>query len=194
MNPLLHTLARLSWRAELAACCSRGRMGGLSLALILAACGPGVGGIGIGAEPPSLASFGAVAASVCSSDLAPRLNCGQAGAVTGAPASPNLDAGTGPLVLSDATGRILVQLDGNQIELQAPCQNLVFRGVWGQIPGQAARYYGAVEAATSIGLGTVELETSGTNIGARVLDEEGRLLAGPFALTPSQGAVPARCS
>lgn len=194
MNPLLHTLARPAGRHVLAARGSLGWLWGLWLALILTACGPGVGGTGIGAEPPSLASFGAAAASVCSSDLAPRLNCGQAGAVTGAPTSPNLDAGTGPLVLSDATGRVIVQLEGNQIELQAPCQNLVFRGVWGQIPGQAARYYGAIEAGTSIGLGTVEFEASGTNIAVRVLDDEGRLAAGPFVLTPSQSAVPARCS
>jgi hypothetical protein len=193
MKPSLHSLIRPSWRLDRAARCSRLWVCGLPLALVLAACGPGVGGTGIGADLPSLASFGAIEASVCKSEFAARLNCSQASAVAGAPTSPALDAGTGTLVLSDATGRIRIQLDGNQVELQAPCQNLVFKGVWGQVPGQAPRYFGAFETASSVGPGSLALETSGTSIGARVLDQEGRTLAGPFVLTPSQGAAPASC-
>ena len=46
---------------------------GVVCVALLGACGPGVGGSGTGAEPDSLGAFGATAAPVCDSTLAPQL-------------------------------------------------------------------------------------------------------------------------
>jgi hypothetical protein len=167
---------------------------GAALAVWLSACGPGVGGTGIGAEPPPLSTFGAVAVSVCTSSLAPSLNCTAVGALPSAPTAPPADRGTAILVLSDTTGRILLRLDGNRVELNAPCLGLGFKGEWGQVPGQAPRFYGAIESVSSTAPGTLELGSSGSRFSVQLVDNAGRIVAGPLELSVTQAQLPASCN
>lgn len=167
---------------------------GAALALWLSACGPGVGGTGIGAEPQPLSTFGAVAVSVCTSSLAPSLNCASVGALPSSPNAPAADRGTATLVLSDTSGRILVRLDGNRVQFNAPCLGLGFTGEWGQVPGQVPRFFGAIEFVSYTGPGTLELGSSGSRFSVQVLDNAGRILAGPLELSVTQAQLPASCN
>ena len=165
-----------------------------ALVLLLSACGPGVGGTGIGAEPPTLTSFGATSASVCTSNLAGSLACPSLGALPSSPSAAPADAGTTALVLADGNTRVLARLEGNRIELQAPCAGLKFSGEWGLVPGQAPRFYGAVEFSAYNGPGSLEMAATGTRFSLQVLDLNGRVLLGPLMLQITQALQPAACS
>ncbi len=153
-----------------------------ALLLLLSACGPGVGGTGIGAEPPSLATFGATSTSVCTSNLAGSLACPSLGALPTSPAAAPGDAGTTALTLADSSNRVVATLNGNRIEFSAPCAGLKFSGDWGLVPGQAPRYYGLAESAAYTGAGSLELAASGTQFSLQVLDINGRILFAPLML------------
>jgi hypothetical protein len=109
-------------------------LAGLLAALLLQGCGPGVGGTGTG---QGLDAFGAAPASVCTSDIASALGC------TGA-AAAGLQGGSTTVYFVDTIDglRVAVTVQGNQLELSAPCARVSFRGQWGLVNGQAARFYG----------------------------------------------------
>lgn len=110
----------------------------LSMALLLAGCGAGMGGTGTGDSPvPGLDAFGASAAPVCDSALAPLLGCSGAASAGGA-TSQWVDSATG--------GRVLLRLEGNAAALRDDCAARRFDGDWGRTPAGQARYYGSTLA------------------------------------------------
>ena len=146
-----------------------------ALLLSLAACGPGVGGTGTGAEP-ELARFGASAAPLCGSDVASLLSCPPAGTAAA------LEAGTAEVLFSDSTLRMLATLSGNRLEFSAPCSGLRFVGDWGRVGSQPPRFYGFVESTGSNALAIAELQAVASGLSLRISDDAGRLLFGPVLL------------
>jgi len=135
----------------------------------LQACGPGVGGSGTG---QGMDAFGASAVQLCSSDIAPALACPAATASPAASAVP----GSGGLVT----------VQGNSIELNAPCAGISFRGDWGQLAGQAARFYGFNGEGSSAQPAQVRASLASASVGGlllTVLDANGHLLLGPVLVT-----------
>ncbi len=175
---------------------------GLLVLLLASACGPGVGGTGTGNEP-QLARFGATAAAVCSSALLSQLACAP---TTTAPvdtsttpgmagtASLPLDPGTAAVRFADAAQRVLALLQGNRVELNAPCAGLRFGGDWGLVFGQTPRFYGWAESSVYTGPAVLEASISGNGLVLRLLDENGRVLLGPVSLGRSTALQAAGCN
>ncbi len=158
---------------------------GLLLAWVLAACGPGVGGSGTGADEDPLKSFGATAVSACGSPLAPQLAaCIQGQTVRYA------DNAVEPRVTAEI-------LDG-RIALQAHCADLKFSGEWAAIGDQPPRFYGTVTNAAGTGavLATLIASAAGpASLRIEVRDQLDQPLLGPLTLVPSEaGAAIASCS
>jgi hypothetical protein len=109
-----------------------------SALLLLAACGPGVGGTGTGQEHGAV-DFGALATPVCTSNLADSLNC-----------PPEVNGmrppvGSLPLLLADATPprRATGRIDGSRLELSLYCEGWSFYGEWGVAMREPdGRFYG----------------------------------------------------
>ena len=186
-----------TWRAGLSALC-------VALTFLVSACGPGVGGTGTGNEA-QLARFGATAASVCSSELVSQLACGATSFVPGATptspgagnavsAVPDLAPGTEPVRFADAPQRVLALLQGNRIELDAPCAGMRFGGDWGTVPGQASSFYGWAESSGYTGPAVLESRLAGNGLSLRLLDAAGRVLLGPLAVARSTATQPGSCS
>ena len=158
-------------------------LGALLGALVLAACGPGVGGSGTGGTETALPVFGAGPASVCNAAVAAVLPCaGAAGAAT-------LPV---PVVFVDTIDgrRVQATLQDNDIVLDVACSGLRFRGTWGQVPGQAARFYGYTDAQ---GTAPAELlvDLAGSALALTLRDARGTVLLGPVLVqrgTPPAGA------
>lgn len=155
----------------------------LLCALLLAACGPGVGGSGTGGSEGALPAFGASPASVCNAGIAPLLPCA---GVAGAAVLPI------PVSFVDTIDgrRVQATLQGNDIVLDVPCSGLRFRGTWGQVPGQAPRFYGFTDDA---GTAPAELqaELAGSALALTLRDARGAVLLGPVLVqrgTPPPGA------
>lgn len=162
-------------------------------AAILGGCGPGVGGTGTGETTAALAVFGASAAPVCSSELAPVLACAAPTGVGGAAA---LAPGTAPVYLADTIDgrRVAVSVQGNLIELSAPCARVQFRGQWGAIAGQAARFYGSTGSTGTHASGppaSLQALVRGNALELTLVDTQGLVLLGPVLVTarPAPAAV-----
>jgi hypothetical protein len=163
-----------------------------TLTALLVACGPGVGGTGTGASS-ALDTFGASAASVCTGELAALLSCPPASST----AAPAPVSGAPPVVLADRTPnpRVELVLLGNQAELLAPCAGLRFRGDWGLLAGQAARYYGTSDRGTtgtdaSAAPASLSVQLLGAEVQVTVRDFAGQVLLGPVLLGVVPGAAP----
>jgi hypothetical protein len=147
---------------------------------LLAACGPGVGGSGVGPTADGLVAFGATETPVCSGDLASLLGCPPAGGASTAVPDP------APVYLADTlNGRLVaVQLQGGQIEIDAPCTPLSFLGTFGAVAGQAPRYFGFVDpdGAATPASALVQVDAGGVQLS--VFDAQGRVLLGPLRLVP----------
>jgi hypothetical protein len=154
----------------------------LGLALLAAACGPGVGGTGVGPSTSALPAFSAAPAALCASDLAAQLACSTAAA------SP---AGTGAVDFADASAphRVSLRFEGNRVELQAPCAALQFSGEWGRAAGQTARFYGHVGAE----LATLVALPAGNGLSVEVFDNQGRTIFGPQLVERQAAAVAPDC-
>jgi hypothetical protein len=158
-------------------------------AWVLVACGPGVGGSGTGEEqaPSALPVFGANAAALCSSELAPLLNC-PAGA--GVAAEPR--GGTAAVSFTGSLGGnpVALSLSGNQADLRVGCTVLRFRGDWGQLGAQAARFYGYLDGAGGTPVvATAEARVVAGQIELTLRDANGSVLVGPLLV--SRGEPPA---
>ncbi len=152
------------------------------VALLLAACGPGVGGTGTGAEPPP-GAFGAQASDLCASGLAGALAC--------AAGTAGLAQGTAAVDFFSGTARARIQ--GNHIELMLPCQLLVFSGDWGTVGGAGPRFYGLVASPAVNGPAQLEVLAEGDQLRLRLFDPQGQLLLSPLLLQrqPAGAAPPA---
>ena len=164
----------------------------LAINILLGGCGPGVGGTGTGETADGLAAFGASAASVCASELAAVLACATPSGGSGAVAAPA--PGTAPVYLADTIDgrRVAVSVQGNLIELNAPCARVQFRGQWGAIAGQAARFYGSAGqdvSVTSTTPATLQAVVRGNALELTLTDALGRVLLGPVLVTVRPAAV-----
>lgn len=170
----------------------QGHLAGLLVAwtLLAAGCGPGVGGTGTGGAAPNLADFGASASAVCSGPLATLLACA-------APGTAAADAGTALVQLADASpsAQVLMRLEGNQVELNAPCAGLRFVGTWGQAGSAAPRFFGTVSTAGG-GAVSATLDSNPSGAGLQIVLRElgGRTLLGPALLLPAPAAQAVVCS
>ena len=109
-------------------------MGAMAAAVCVAGCGVGVGGTGTGED---LTAFGATATSVCGAQIATALSCGGATSVSEGSARRLF-------VDTDSGGRVLMTIDGNQVEFEARCTGLAFNGTWGRSSNGVQRYFGSV--------------------------------------------------
>ena len=160
-------------------------------AVLLAACGPGVGGSGTGGTLDPLPALGASAQGLCASDLAPLLDCGP-----GAVGAPTPGPGTGTVYFTDTIDgrRVLVRLEGNTIALDVPCAGLRFSGTWASIGGQAARFYGFTGPDTALMPATLEARITGNSLQLTLRDAAGLVLLGPVLVTRTPAAgTPGGC-
>jgi hypothetical protein len=158
--------------------------------LLLAGCGPGVGGTGDGEGPPVSAfpaPAGTTAQPVCGADFADRLACPPATTTGPAPEGSLL------LRLSDPAARAAAVVEGNAIELLAPCSQLRFQGAWAQRPGDAGpRYHGTLTVAGVATAASLRVQAgSGSSLQAQLLAEADRDVLGALLLAPSVQALPA---
>lgn len=172
----------------------RPRVGSAALALVaalvLAACGPGVGGTGTGNE--ALSAYGATAASACTAPFASALGCSTSpGGAVGAPG-----VGTAPRVWADTDGpsRVQLRLEGDSATLELRCAGRRFDGQWGTQPSLGARYYGELvgtggSPAPVFASLTVQAEQGNLVVVLQAID--GSTVAGPLTLRPAAGATPA---
>ena len=165
---------------------ARNTLAALALAA-LQACGPGVGGSGTG---QGLDAFGATSAALCGSDLAAVLACPPSSA------SPSGDNGSGTVFFADTVdgSRVVVTVQGNSIELGAPCARISFRGQWGLVAGQAARFYGFNGEGAAAQPAQVRASLASGGLLLTVLDANGNVLLGPVLVTVRvSAATPAGC-
>jgi hypothetical protein len=153
-----------------------------TLAWLLAACGPGVGGSGTGEDQTSaLPVFGASAASLCGSEFATLLACG-----TPPSAAPNV--GTSALAFVGTLGGVpaSLRLQGNQADLRVGCVALRFRGEWGRLGSQAPRFYGYLDHDGTAVVATMEARLVGAAIELTLRDVNGSVLFGPILVTAGE--------
>ncbi len=151
----------------------------LGLALLLSACGPGVGGTGTG-QQHSAADFGATTAALCTSSLADSLSC-----------PPPVDGarpavGSQALLLADGTPprRATGRVDGNIVELNLFCEGWTFIGEWGvgtRTPD--GRFYGTGRGpGGSVQPAILALQATAGGFLATLQDANGQALVPPVAL------------
>ena len=155
----------------------------LMVAWVLAACGPGVGGSGTGADEDPLKSFGATAVSACGNPLAPQL-------------AACIQGQTVRYADNPAQARVTAEVQDSRITLQAPCADLKFSGEWAVIGDQPPRFYGTATRATGTVLATLIASAAGpASLQIEVRDQLDQPLLGPLTLVLSEaGAVIASCS
>lgn len=171
-----------------------GLIGALLLAFWLLGCGPGVGGTGTG-ETNGLAAFGAAPASICAAEVGGVLGCAPgSGAVSPSPAP-----GAAPVLLADATlsPRVQARVQDNAIDLTVPCTGLRFRGQWGEMAGQAPRFFGSTGPDGALQPATLQMErgaAGAASVSVTLRDVAGVVLLGPTSLlVVPTAATPGAC-
>ncbi len=161
-------------------------------ALLLAGCGPGLGGTGTGMEPEPLTALGATEVSVCTADFGDLLGC-RTNPSTSAAAQPT----TAAVHWADpnAPADTQLELQAQQAQLKLRCAGWLFTGRYAQRPGQTPRYVGQFEAAGSVvALATLEVSRNGSGLNVTLADPAGRVLAGPLLMQPvATPATGGRC-
>lgn len=143
--------------------------------LVLAACGPGVGGTGTGES--ALHSFGATAANVCTSDFAATLGC-----TAGATGAPNA-ASVRYFADGEPASRQLARVQGQGIELELRCLDVQFKGTWGTTPTLGSRYYGELlGAGAASALASLIVQAQPTGLWLLLQDASGNTIIGPLLL------------
>ena len=156
----------------------------LVLSLAAGGCGPGVGGSGTGNDGAALAAYGAIAAPVCSGEIAAVLDC-RPGTGPGVVSIPTLPL---PVVLADRTDgrRVQAQIDEQRLLLEAPCSGLVFVGLWAQTGRESPRFYGVLSSGE---FASAQAQTEGGLLQITVRDSADRLVAGPLLLQRVSGTA-----
>lgn len=144
---------------------------------LLAACGPGVGGSGTGEDQTPAPPLGASLAPLCASELAPLLQCPSGTTAPGA-------GGTDAVAFSGRIGGqdVALAVQGNQADLRVGCVLLRFRGQWGQVSGQAPRFYGYTDPDGQPAVATLELRPVGNGLELTLRDASGGVIFGPQAV------------
>ncbi len=159
-------------------------------ALLLAACGPGVGGTGTGltSAADGLQAFGAQAAA-CAPGAAVSPACPAASGLGSTGDNPPAE-----LWLDTAPGaRWRLEVQGDTVTLERRCTQERFKGLWGSSPALGARYFGVFGAeavpgvAASLGVRTGEGGSLVLELGG--LDE--RLLLPSVTVQRQSGTLPA---
>ncbi|MCB1995747.1 MAG: hypothetical protein H6933_05260 [Burkholderiaceae bacterium] len=152
------------------------------LTLVMAACGPGVGGTGTGYgdEPGAagLAWFAAQPEPVCNGALASVLAC--SAVVAGGSSLP-----TREVTLSGACA--VATLADDQVVLDVICGGWVFAGRWGRGGDTVGRYYGLIGTdpmAQPTDPGTLDVQVDSSRLTVWLRDANGALVAGPLVLDP----------
>jgi hypothetical protein len=145
-------------------------------ALVLAGCGPGVGGTGTG--DAAFAAFGASASPVCGGDVATVLVC------PSTPAVPPPASGTLQVQFADAAGQIVLELDGNLARLDDSCLKLRFRGEFGTVAGAAQGFFGSYELDNNAldALAALSTVPAGGALTIELTDLAGQKVVGPVLL------------
>jgi hypothetical protein len=154
----------------------------LLAAVLVAACGAGVGGTGTGnVYPPQV--FGATAAPLCGSALSSTVDCGAGG-------QPSPTGAALTLWASD-DARVRVRVEGDSLELEARCDDFDFVGDWGVL-GNSARFWGTLTRASGVAPGTAVASVTGDGrLVVELRDTAGSLVFGPVSLA-RVSAWPAR--
>lgn len=157
-----------------------------ALAALLSGCGPTTGGTGSG-EGAALASFGAKAASTCSSQIARLLNCTSTSL---APLDPAQLAGTGTAVFvgSVASGPYVLTVTDNRAVFESRCNAARFDGEWGVLPSGDSRFLGGWVSTDRKPEVRAQLWPHGVaqstdTLLVQVLDADGLLLFGPVQMS-----------
>lgn len=154
-------------------------LGALLAALVLAACGPGVGGTGTGEEP--VGAQGARTANVCDSELGVLLGCRPS-----APAGPLAPEAQdqSPLWYVDlVSGRAAVaRFAAQTVQFELRCPALRFEGRWGQSPELGGRYFGTLPSEPAAPLASLRLQLDGTALLAQLFDRGGQPIGPPLRL------------
>jgi hypothetical protein len=150
----------------------------LCASLVLAGCGPGLGGTGTG--DAAFAAFGAASAPVCGGAVAASLSCPSAPAMP-----PAASSGTLPLQFADAAGQIVLELNGNLAQLDDSCLKLHFSGEFGTAAGGVQGFFGSYQVANDgidvvAKLSTVAAPGGGLTI--ELQDLHGAAAVGPVLL------------
>lgn len=176
--------------------CRHKLLAALTLWLLLAGCGPGVGGTGSGET--GLAYFQATSALVCTSAIASTLDCAGTAATVAAPTTP--EEGTSVVHYADnlADATVRVAFAANAIELDAPCKRLHFNGTWGISATSDARFFGTyIDQAlrdplpASLQVQTVTNDARSL-LTVTVRDGAGTIVLGPVVLRRVDQAAPLR--
>jgi hypothetical protein len=152
----------------------------------LAGCGPTTGGTGSG-EGAALASFGAKAASTCSSPIARLLACTSTSLT---PLDPSQLAGTGTVffVGTLASGPYVLTVKDNHALFESRCNAAHFEGDWGVLPSGDSRFLGGWISTDRKPEVLAQLWPQGVSQSTdtlllQVLDAEGRVLFGPVQMS-----------
>lgn len=157
-------------------------------AVLMAGCGPGLGGTGTGASADALAAYGAREVPVCSADFADLLGC----AAASPGASPQPASGVRFFAEASPASRVLLEVDGQEAQLRLRCLDLVFIGRFGQVGTATPAFYGqAIEGGSLAQWASLQVERSSTGLTVTLFDGGGRTLAGPQALAPVAGSTSA---
>ncbi len=159
---------------------------GAAIAIAQAAgCGVGLGGTGTGAA----AVFQASPASVCGSDFAGQLDCpAPTGAQTPSP------AGTPIVRFVDASGLLVLEIEGNDARLDGACQKLHFDGSYGTRSAAAPGFFGVytVEGIAAEGFAALSVAEAGAGgLTIELRDAAGQVLIGLATLQRASGTLPA---
>jgi hypothetical protein len=155
-------------------------------ALVLAGCGPGVGGTGTGNETGGLVSYGAAPSSVCATaDFASLLDC-----------APATGSGTAVVYAADGspTSRHLARFEGSVLTLDLRCSNLRFVGEWASAGQLGTRYFGNVSPTAGTGSAppaSAIVTSQGNTFVVLVQDFSGRRIGEPMLLQRVQAPTQA---
>lgn len=123
----------------------------LTIAVLMSACGPGVGGTGRPAESREFVNLaGAQSVPVCSAPWAGLLSCQPP--VTGNAVAAN-HPGTSKVQYASSGGpnpEFVLSFEGNKLSLEGGCPRISFDGEWAQIGSETALFFGGYLSANLI--------------------------------------------
>lgn len=154
-------------------------------AALATGCGVGIGGTGTGA----VAVFQASPASVCGSDFADQLDCpATTGVQTPSP------AGTPIVRFVDATGLLVLEIEGNDARLDGACQKLHFDGLYGTRSAGAPGFFGVytVESVAAESFAVlIVAKAGGGGLTIELRDVSGQVIIGSVTLQRAGATLPA---
>ena len=135
----------------------------LTIAVLMSACGPGVGGTGRPAESREFVNLaGAQSVPVCSAPWAGLLSCQPP--VTGNAVAAN-HPGTSKVQYASSGGpnpEFVLSFEGNKLSLEGGCPRISFDGEWAQIGSETALFFGGYLSANLIPTGSGHCHCEGS--------------------------------